>query len=239
MRGKLIIFDGIDGSGKTTVIAAAVNFLKQRKKVFDLVAWSKKNHALPEAAILKRYDVILSAEPTHTWIGAAIRNEIIRAGGNYTGKDAAAAFALDRKILYTRCVVPALLMGKLVLQDRSVSSSIAYQPIQKNPAPLGFVLSLAGNKLALKYPPDAIIIASCPPEVALKRLHGRKNKKDNVIFEQLAFMKKLSARFHAVWYKKFWEKRGTKIVYINTNDPRSAVEKSVKNYLHQFLTIHP
>lgn len=235
MKGKLIVFDGIDGSGKTTVIKAAVNFLKRRRKVFDLVAWSKKNHALPEAAILKPYEVILSAEPTHTWVGAAIRNEIIRAGGKYTGKDAATAFALDRKILYTRCVVPALSMGKLVLQDRSVSSSIAYQPIQKSPAPLEFILSLTGNKLALKYPPNTIIIASCPPEIALARLHGRKNKKDNVIFEQLVFMKKLSARFHAAWYKKFWKARGTRVVYLDTSQPKNEVSRQAITAISPFL----
>ncbi|MBI4135909.1 hypothetical protein HY477_04225 [Candidatus Uhrbacteria bacterium] len=235
MKGKLIVFDGLDGSGKTTVLKAAVNFLRKGKKVFDLVAWSKKHHALPETAEFSGYDVILSAEPTHAWIGAAIRNEIIRDGQGYSGRDAAAAFALDRQILYTRCIIPALKMGKLIVQDRCVSSSIAYQPIQKNPAPLTHVLSLAGNRLALKYPPHTLIIASCPAKVAFSRLHGRVSKRDNAVFEKLVFMKKLSARFHAPWYKKFWEKRGTQVIYLNTNQPLNAVTSSTTTLLRKIL----
>ncbi len=234
-KGKLIVFDGIDGSGKTTALEAAVNFLRKRKKVFDLVAWSKEHHALPETVEFKSADVILSAEPTHAWIGAAIRNEIIRDGQGYSGRDTAAAFALDRQILYTRCVIPALKMGKLIVQDRCVSSSIAYQPIQKNPAPLPHLLALAGNQLALKYPPQTLIIASCPAEVAFARLHGRVSKRDNAIFERLVFMKKLSARFHAPWYKKFWEKHGTQVVYLNTNKPLSEVISSTTTLLKKLL----
>lgn len=223
MRGMFIIFDGIDGSGKTTALNAVAAYLKKRrKKIFDLVAWSKKHHALPDANILKPYDVIVSAEPTHAWIGAAIRGEIIRAK-NYSGRDTAAAFALDRQILYTRCVIPALKMGKIILQDRSVATSIAYQPIQKNPASLKCVLNLPGNKLALSHAPDLLVLAVCPPEEAIRRLQSRTHKKDDAIFERLAFLKRADRRFRAPWFKKIWQRRGTRVTYLDTNQTKKRV----------------
>ncbi|KKU73051.1 MAG: Thymidylate kinase [Parcubacteria group bacterium GW2011_GWA2_47_26] len=236
MQGKLIVIDGIDGSGKTTVQQALASWLKaQGYKVFNVQEWSKKHHALPDAALLKQYDVLLTAEPTAAWIGTAIRQEIIRDGGEYTGRDAAIAFSLDRQVLYNRCIIPALKAGKIITQDRSVSTSIVYQPIQHKAAPLKYVLSLPGNSFVLRYPPTMLLVASIKPETALKRLQGRTQKKDRAIFERLEFFRKAQLRFESPWFKKFWQSRGTRIAYLDANNPPKQVVKEAIKTLENYL----
>ncbi len=236
MKGTFIVFDGIDGSGKTSALeAVAVDFARRGKKTFTLTSWSEEHHALPDIETLKPYDVIISAEPTRVWVGAAIRKEMVRNGTNYSARDIAAAFALDREILYTRSTLPARAQGKIVLQDRSITTSMVYQPIQKPPVPLPYVLSLSGNQLALKHPPDLLVIASCAADIALKRLSGRTDKKDNVIFERLAFLKQSDRRFHAPWFQKFWQSRGTKVVYLNAEQSQPQVAKDAITIVQSFL----
>ena len=193
------------------------------------------NHALPDAALLKQYDVLLTAEPTAAWIGTAIRQEIIRDGGEYTGRDAAIAFSLDRQVLYNRCIIPALKAGKIITQDRSVSTSIVYQPIQHKAAPLKYVLSLPGNSFVLRYPPTMLLVASIKPETALKRLQGRTQKKDRAIFERLEFFRKAQLRFESPWFKKFWQSRGTRIAYLDANNPPKQVVKEAIKTLENYL----
>lgn len=236
MSGKFIVIDGIDGSGKTTVQQALASYLKVRgRKVFNVQEWSKKHHALPEIDSLKQYDTLLTAEPTAAWIGAAIRQEIIRDGGEYSGRDAAIAFSLDRQVLYNRCIAPALKSGKIIIQDRSVSTSIVYQPIQHKAAPLKYILSLPGNAFVLRYPPNMLIVTSIKPKTAIKRLQGRTQKKDRAIFERLEFFREAQKRFESPWFKKFWQSRGTRVVYLNANhSPKQVGEQAIKtleNYL--------
>ncbi len=232
------MLDGIDGSGKSTIIyGLAEHFQKKGFKVFDLKNYWQKNKTYPEFFEISGYDIILSAEPTSAWIGEAIRKELIsnEQAGLYSAKLISEAFSLDRAVLYRRIIIPALQAGKIVLQDRGVTTSIIYQPAQQGGVKLNEVLRLEGNALALKWAPDILMLADIAPRAAMARLARRTAKKDNVIFEKLPFQNKVYKRFRSGWFKKLMSRFGAKIYYVDASKPPKEMIgeaiKVLKNYI--------
>lgn len=225
LKGFFVIIDGLDGSGKSLVVNGLAEHLKKKgKKVFELKEFWKNSSSLPEPEDLFDYDLIISAEPTYSFVGRAIREEIIRHNDrNYSVLATATAFSLDRLILYKRLILPLLKKGKTIIQDRSVTTSIVYQPIQAEPLSLSKVLSLEGNKLALENRPDLLIIADVNAETCIERLGKRDDKKDNAIFENLAFQKKAYKRFKSKWFRRLFEEQGSKVVYLDADKPKQEV----------------
>lgn len=212
------MIDGIDGSGKGTIVKALADWaLAKKMKVFDLKDYWKTKRVFPEPEEIKKYDCLISVEPTFSMVGQAIREEIVRDNDrHYSAWTTAEAFSLDREILYRRVIIPALAKGKIIFQERGVTTSIIYQPIQKETLKLEKIMELSGNKLALEYRPDLLIVTLVNPKEALQRLAER-SKKDNSIFEKLPFLEKLAKRFSAPWFRELMEKRGSKFVYLKTD----------------------
>ncbi len=223
MKGKLIMVDGLDGSGKGVIVDTYKDYFdNQHKKIFDLRDWWKENKETPEFEDIKDYDIIISAEPTNALVGTAIRQEIIKNNSRkYSGLSTAHAFALDREILYRKLFIPALEAGKLIFQERGLVTSLVYQPVQLEKISLRDILMIPGNNLALKFRPDLLIVTKVDPEVVMQRLDKR-DKKDDAIFEKIFFQRKVVARFESDWLKQLFEKRGTKVVYLDTNYPKTV-----------------
>ncbi len=236
-RGLLVMIDGIDGSGKGTATKALASWAKIKKlAVLDLKTYWKKNHTFPEPAELKKYQVIISAEPTFSMVGQAIREEIVRDNQrNYSAFTTAEAFALDREILYRRVIIPALAAGKFIFQERGVTTSLAYQPVQAELISLKTILGLRGNQLALEYRPDLLVITTLKPEIALDRLKKRTKKMDQSIFEKLNFLKKVEHRFQADWFKKIFTNLGSSVVYLDTSGSIEKENKDVIEIWEKFL----
>jgi len=224
-KGVLIIIDGIDGSGKTTIVQGLAEYLRRKnKKVFDLKEYWKHSHSLPEPEKLYKYDIIISAEPTFSLVGGAIRNELIRENKrNYSALTTATAFSLDRLILYKRIIIPLLKKGKTIIQDRGLTTSLVYQPVQAEPLSLKKILSLEGNKLALRYRPDLLVITDTKPEVCIRRLSRRAEKKDHAIFEELSFQGKAYKRFKSRWFKELFRRKGSRLVHLDTGKTKQEV----------------
>lgn len=236
-KGKLVIFDGIDGSGKGTLVNVLADWARRRRlKVLDMREYGRKYHSMPEPEEIKKYDVLLSAEPTFSLVGQAIREEIVRHNGrDYTAMETAQAYALDRLILYRRVIVPALKLGKIIFQERGLTTSVCYQPIQADPISVRQILQLSGNQLAMRYRPDLFVIVDVKPETAIRRLAGRMEKKDAAIFEKLAFLKKAQARFKSGWYKKLFTAAGSRVTYISTDVPVTESRRAVITEWERFL----
>jgi dTMP kinase len=234
--GKFIIIDGLDGSGKSLVVNVLAEHLKAKgKKVFELKEFWKTSSSLPEPEELYDCDVVISAEPTYSFVGRAIREEIIRHNKrDYSALATATAFSLDRLLLYKRIIIPLLEKGKTIIQDRGVTTSIAYQPIQAEPLSLAKVLSLEGNRLALEKRPDLLIIADVKAEVCIERLGKRDDKKDNAIFENMAFQKKAYKRFKSKWFRKLFEERGSKVIYLDVDKAKQEVVNSAIKLYEEF-----
>lgn len=217
-KGILVMVDGIDGSGKGVVINALALWAKKNNlKILDLKKYWQKHNSFPTEKEMISYDCILSAEPTFSMVGRVIREEIIHDNDReYSAATTAQAFSLDREILYRRVIIPAIKQGKIIFQERGVSTSLVYQPVQKESISVEAIINLPGNKLALEYRPDLLIIALVSPKEAMKRLSER-DKKDEAIFEKLPFLQKVAKKYASKRFKTILEQRGTKISYLETN----------------------
>jgi len=228
--------DGIDGSGKGTIINIIKDFFEERGlKVFDLRNYEKEKQDFPEIEEIEEYDVIASVEPSYCLIGKAIRDEIVKNNGRtYSGLTTSYAFALDREILYKKVLLPALKMGKIIIQERGIITSLVYQPIQLERITLHQIMNIPGNKLALKNAPDLLLITDVKPEVVMVRLKERE-KQDRAIFENLLFQKKISERYKAEWLKRLFEKMGSKVVYVNTEGTIEETKAKVLDIINKFI----
>lgn len=212
---KLVIFEGIDGSGKRTLANAFAQELAARGlKLFNLVHWCAKEKRIPLAEEVNE-DVLMTTEPTWAWIGIAIRQELIRKGQEHDALSIAHGYALDRMILYKRLIIPALAAGKFVIQERGVPSSLVYQPLQKNPMSADEVGAIPGNKIAIENTPGHIVVAKLSAKTAMNRLGARTGKDDNAIFEKEDFLARAAERYESDWFKNFWESRGAQVHYID------------------------
>lgn len=238
MAGKFIMLDGIDGSGKSTVMDAWRDFLvRQGRSVCDVRAWSKERGSLPTLEDVREAEVLISAEPTHAWIGKAIREEIVKEGGDYSGMSISQSFALDREVLYRRLIVPALAAGKIVLQERGISTSVVYQPIQKKAVTLRRLVSLPGNAFALDHRPDMLLIMKMSPRQAMERIAGRFDKKDNSIFENLDFVTRAQKRFMSSSFRKLFEGYGTSVRYFPADLPLEEARREAENLLTHIFSV--
>lgn len=104
MAGIFITFEGGDGSGKTTQLSLLHRYLTDRGK-----------------------DVLLTREPGGTDVGVEIRNLVMHRRGFLAPRAEALLYAADRAHHIFTVVRPALAEGKVVLQDRYLDSSVAYQ----------------------------------------------------------------------------------------------------------------
>jgi len=224
-EGKFLMVDGLDGAGKGVVIDSLKEYFEKKEmKIFDLREYWKEKNEIPEVSEIMDYDVICSAEPTFSMVGKVIREEIVRDNQRkYSGLSTAHAFSLDREILYKKLLIPAKEAGKIILQERGVITSMVYQPIQLERLNLKDIMNLPGNRLALQNAPDVLIITKVEPSVVIKRLRDR-GKKDHAIFENLVFQRSVEERYESEWLKKLFENFKSKVVYLDTNPPRTVLD---------------
>lgn len=222
--GGFVVVDGIDGSGKGVVMSVFRRWAEEQNlKILDLVEYCKKKKILPEPEEIKYYDAIFSSEPSYAFMGRAITEEIIADNKrDYSVLSTAWAFALDREILYNRVLIPAIKQGKFIFQESGVVTSIVYQPVQGR-IPLKEIVDMPGNKLALRYSPNLLIITKVEPKVVISRLrqHG---KLEGAIFRKLNFLRKVDERYSSLWLKNLFERFQAKVHYIDTNPPKPIEE---------------
>ncbi len=221
MKSNFVMVDGLDGSGKGTIVDALQKWAELKgMKVLDLRSYCRENGTFPEPEEALQYDAIVSAEPTFCFVGKAIREELIRATDRkYSAMTLAQAFSLDREILYKRVIIPAIKAGKYVFQERGISSSLVYQPVQER-IQLSELLRLAGNKTAMQFAPGLFIVATVKPETVIKRL-GTRQKKDYSIFDNLEFQRNIDSRFRSDWLRQLFEQHGSKVIYLDTEEPKT------------------
>ncbi len=155
-RGVFIAVEGIDGSGKSTVVKTLAN-------------------ALPGTYV--------TSEPSGSPIGRLIREWALR-GGSVNPLVDALLFAADRLEHYEREIKPHLESGHVVLCERYVESSIAYQ----GAAGVEIEFLELINSKAPK--PDLTIVLDVEPEEAIRRISDRHNVEK---YERLDFLKRVRA----------------------------------------------
>jgi len=161
---KFIVLEGIDGSGKSSV---------------------KK--ALPERLQLE--NLVLTEEPTDTWLGDAVKRSHREKVNPFTE---AFLFIADRAA-HSEQIRTWLEQGKNVICDRYYHSTIAYQgaalegKVDFDPVP--WLLSI-NRKISIE--PDLVFLFRIDPKTALSRL---KNRNELSKFEQIGFLEKVAANY--------------------------------------------
>ena len=149
-RGYFITFEGGDGSGKSTQIGI-----------------------LKDSLTNAGYDVILTREPGGTEISEKIR-ELILDPANSEMDDMTEAFlyAAARSQIVRQLIKPALEEGKVVICDRFVDSSIAYQGFGRG---LGDAVGVINTYAVDGCMPDLTILLRLDPEKGSTRIAGREH----------------------------------------------------------------
>lgn len=160
--GVFISFEGADGSGKTTVT----------KNIY-------------EKLLSNGYDVIYTREPGGIDIAEQIRDVILDVNNvKMDSKTEALLYAASRRQHLVERVIPALKQNKIVLSDRFVDSSLAYQGYARK---LGIQEILEINKFAIEeYMPDKTIYLDIDAKQGLQRIQSRGDK-DRLDNEKLTF----------------------------------------------------
>ena len=198
-RGKFITFEGCDGCGKSTQLRLLSEYLTE--------------NGIPH---------IFTREPGGGKISEAIR-EILLSGKNMEMTDACEAllYAAARVQHLSDRVEPALQEGKLVICDRYVDSSMAYQAYGRG---LGAEFIGQINGYALKhYTPDVTVFIDLTPEAAFLRKHGA-DENDRLEQAGMAFHKRVYEG-----YKTLAKECPERIVSIDGNQtPQEIFEAVVK-----------
>ena len=173
-EGKFISFEGPEGAGKTTVIKEVYERLRNEGK-----------------------QVILTREPGGIRIAEKIREIILdNDHQEMDAKTEALLYAAARRQHLVEKVVPALREGTIVLCDRFVDSSLAYQGHARG---LGIDEVLSINEFAIgDTMPDLTVFFDINPEVGLARIAANEMREENRLDKE-------SLHFHELVYDGYLE----------------------------------
>ncbi|MBG0762890.1 dTMP kinase [Acholeplasma laidlawii] len=160
-----ITFEGGEGSGKTTLI-------------------EKLKHTLLE----KQYDVLTTREPGGSKVAEKIRSVLLdNKNTEITAHTEALLFAASRAQHLDEVIIPNL--DKIILCDRYIDSSFAYQAFGRN---LGMEFVQSINSYALKYLPDLTFYIDLDPKTGIDRVKkNRLHKTDRLDMEVQTFHQKV------------------------------------------------
>lgn len=198
--GKLISFEGSEGSGKSTQIARLAEHLQKKSR-----------------------EVVATREPGGTEIGEQIRNIIVHnsKGDEMTPETELLLFTAARAQLVRQVIAPALLRGAVVLSDRYLDSTTVYQGIARNlaPGPVSAINQFAvGNVM-----PDLTIVIDVPTEVSLARLRQRASDlPDRMERENVSFYEKVREGY--LLLAKQWPER---VVVLDGTLSPDALDKKI------------
>lgn len=166
MRGLFISIEGPDGSGKSTQI-------ENIKKFFED----------------KNIEIVFTREPGGTAIGERIREIIL--DNSFKEMDPmteAMLYAASRAQHVAQVIGPALEAGKVVVCDRFVDSSLAYQGFGRE---LGDAVEVINSYAIGPYMPDVTFLMKLDPNEGKHRIQENRDTQDRLEHEKLAFHRKV------------------------------------------------
>ncbi len=157
-RGRFIVFEGVDGTGKSTQLPLLADYLRSRG-----------------------IEVVETREPTNGIHGREIR-KMYGSRGEYSFEEELNLFVRDRKEHVAMVIAPALAAGKTVLCDRYYFSTAAYQGVAGGDPEQIF----SANSFAPE--PDIVLLLKLKPEESIRRIRELRAEQLNDFeqLEQLA-----------------------------------------------------
>lgn len=158
-----MVIEGIDGCGKSSVAR--------------------------RVALRLGRDVILTREPTESWLGKAVR----RGEASDVSPFVDALLFMADRALHTQDIRRHLAEGKLVISDRYYHSTVAYQAARLGKVFEGdaFTWLLEANR-TISLTPDLTVLLTVPAEVGLRRVGSRGTYSR---FEKLAFLRDVARNY--------------------------------------------
>ncbi|AUX12419.1 dTMP kinase [Latilactobacillus sp. 5-91] len=208
MDGNFITFEGPDGAGKTSVLEAIV----------------------PKISSLIEQEIVVTREPGGNNISESIRNLILDIDNSeMDSRTEALLYAAARRQHIVERIQPALNRKAIVICDRFVDSSIAYQGAGRS---IGEKLISDMNLFATDgLTPDLTIYLDVPSEVGLERIQkNRQNQYDRLDHEKLDFHKKVRKS-----YQNLMRNNTDRIKMIDATQPFSEVVDNCMRELLKFL----
>jgi len=205
--GFFITIEGPEGAGKTTVMKDVVETLQS-----------------------EGYDLISTREPGGIRISERIRevildNDLIE----MDGRTEALLYAAARRQHLVEKIVPALSEGKIVLCDRFVDASLAYQGYARG---LGIDEVLSINEFAIgKLMPNLTLLFDLDPKIGLSRIAKHDNREMNRLDVE-------SLEFHEAvreGYQQVIKRYPNRIHVIDASRTQEEVTKEVLNVLKKTL----
>jgi dTMP kinase len=188
--------EGLDGSGKTTQTRLLVERLG------------------------KGYNAVYTAEPSTGRIGSFIRKGVLYGGRRLSSVTEALLFAADRVEHIEKEVLPYLRQGRLVISDRYLYSSLAYQ----GAAGLNLDWIERVNEYALR--PDFAVFIDVDPRAVMRRLKPVKSVMENL---------KTQMEVRQIYLK--FVARGD-LIRIDGNRPKHVVAEELYKSVLNFLAGH-
>lgn len=203
-RGFFITFEGADGCGKTTQINLLKDYLEK-----------------------EGYDVILTREPGAKGLGEKVRDILLNYDGVVSDRCESFLFLADRAQNIDIIVNPAVEAGKIVLCDRHIDSTVAYQGYGRG---LDIKRIEMLNDLATNFKkPDLTIVFDIDVENSMKRVGKDKDR-----------MESAGIDFHnrvRNGYLEIAKKEPGRIKVINSVQPIDAVFGELKKIVKKYLSI--
>ncbi|MGG7096851.1 dTMP kinase [Clostridium sardiniense] len=206
-KGLFIVFEGGEGSGKSTMIDKVYEWLRECD-----------------------YDCIKTREPGGISIAEQIREVILnKENTKMDGKTEALLYAAARRQHLVEKVIPALENGQVVLCDRFVDSSLAYQGYARG---LGIEEVYEINKFAIgDCMPNISILFDISPEVGMARIKKNAEREVNRLdLEKLDFHNKVREGYDIIY-----RKNRDRMVKINADESIDKVFDDVKNIISNLI----
>ncbi|MDD3191376.1 MAG: dTMP kinase [Bacilli bacterium] len=209
MKGLFITFEGTEGSGKTTII-----------------------EHLYQQLIKEGYAVMKTREPGGSLISEQIRQVILDV--NNKEMDAlteALLYAASRRQHLKEVIIPNLEKGYIVLCDRYVDSSLAYQGYARK---IGIPKVYQINKFATDGKmPDLTFYIDVAPKIGLQRIKNNQRNQNRLDLEELSFHERVYKGYQKT-AKMFFDRYRI----IAGNRPIEAVIQDVMEEMTVFLRNH-
>jgi dTMP kinase len=167
VTGLFVAFEGGEGVGKSTQIARAAEWLRAEGRT-----------------------VVQTREPGGTPLGQELRRLVLEPDGHVTPRSETLIYAADRAHHVDTVIRPALAAGQVVLTDRYVDSTLAYQGAGRGLPDARVVTEWATGGLL----PDVTVLLDLDPRVGLARA-GARSRLDRLEAASLAFHEAVRQRF--------------------------------------------
>ncbi|MFZ3055630.1 MAG: dTMP kinase [Smithella sp.] len=211
---KLITFEGIEGSGKSTQIKLVAEYLSRR-----------------------HVSLVVTAEPSGTAIGRKIGSILFnREHNNMCAETEMFLFCAARSQHVREIIMPAIKQNKVVLCDRFSDATYAYQGAGRGLD--NQFIKLINDYSSMLLKPDLTLLFDLPVEIGLQRANKRNdNLKESSSIDRF---EKENMDFHRrirEGYLNILKNDPDRFRLIDANRDVETIQKDVRTYINNFINL--